>query len=327
VLLVPPAVEHPPERPAEPEPEHPGSHLFERIGKSKYAKILMRLASALYLAGGVGMVTRGLMEGGSPAMPKRAEPQPYSRDAHIEMTAQSYEDRIKQLRTIVGDQYVDTMMNPPEVEMKPGGPELINEERLGMTEAQLRGYLATALPASYAENIAQIGFITPEEQEKIGFGTEYAGIASADYRAIMVRIPKDFTRGDAEFIIQYVLVHEAAHLNDFKSNKHLTPELRAELFEEVLERLNAPDRLQTAYLKLLEKKEGMDVARLASEYYAEAVSVYLSAPYSMSVADRDLVARVFLYTDPGTASDNIRQMEKNRYAFSQDVEQHLPPTP
>jgi len=94
--------------------------------------------------------------------------------------------------------------------------------------------------------------------------------------------------------------HESAHLKDWQSNKALTLEERMNLAQEVIDRVNSPDRFRSAYVELINNPDKQKELRIkAEEYYAEITRAYFDrSHFFLPQRDRHIIEQMIHETDP-----------------------------
>jgi hypothetical protein len=106
-------------------------------------------------------------------------------------------------------------------------------------------------------------------------------------------------RGSFWFDLSCVL-HEEAHLKDWSTNKSLTLEERMTLVQEVIDRVNAPDRFRSAYVESIKNpNRQVELDTKATEYYAEITEAYFDRThFLLSQKDKQIIEQVVHETNP-----------------------------
>lgn len=108
------------------------------------------------------------------------------------------------------------------------------------------------------------------------------------------------SRGVEYTFLLHSIIHEEAHRKDWETNRALTLEERMTLAQEVIDRVNSPDRFKSAYVE--EINNSSKVIQLydkAVEYYAEITAAYFdSAGFLLPEKDKQIVEQVNRKADP-----------------------------
>lgn len=107
------------------------------------------------------------------------------------------------------------------------------------------------------------------------------------------------SRGMFWFDLSCVL-HEEAHLKDWSTNKTLTLEERMTLVQEIIDRVNAPDRFHSAYVESIKNpNKQVELNTKATEYYAEITEAYFDRThFLLSQKDKQIIEQVVHETNP-----------------------------
>ena len=198
--------------------------------------------------------------------------------------------------SIPGSDFTTTI--PETIKSVP--PIRVSTENLGIDAITIREVLLT-LPRGFLANIEGIKY----QDTKIPMPAQYhkknkfeAAHASRLTRQIILSVGS--AQSTLDYMLNDVMLHESAHLNDLQSNKFLCTEDRIKLFRDIFARISSPDRFRSYYVEgihIPDKKE--EALTKSSEYFAEIVATYLSDQYDyLPEADRAIVKELILKTDP-----------------------------
>jgi len=175
---------------------------------------------------------------------------------------------------------------------------------LGMPDVKMDNILGT-YPMGFIYNMKSISFdnvhknLNPEKYGEANAHKE--AIGEANQRDKFVKIFAGALKNGEWYIVNELLPHELAHLNDWDTNKLLTLEERLELLNKVLERLNSEDRYRSPYVEsITSDNRQYEKYTKAQEYYAEIMEVYFSSsgPIALPEADRLIIESVMDKLNP-----------------------------
>jgi hypothetical protein len=175
---------------------------------------------------------------------------------------------------------------------------------LGIQDVEMDEVLGT-FPIEFLSNMNSISFenihkkVNTEKYGEAYANEEIAGEADSGDRS--VKIFAGALGNEKIWITNDLIAHELAHLNDWETNKLLTLEERLELFNKILERVDAEDKYQSSYVEsITNDNKQYEKHTKAKEYYAEIMEAYFSinGPMSLPEADRAVVKGVIDKLNP-----------------------------
>jgi hypothetical protein len=176
------------------------------------------------------------------------------------------------------------------------------EHRYGASNEDMKAIIES-MPKMYQVDAPAVRYEDKEKTEALAkYGqrrSEWAKIAyhspSENEIVFTSTIKSDF------LLAAETILHEEAHSKDWKTNKALTVDERMELIQEVIDRVNAPDRYRSSYVESIHNPNPKENLRIKTEeYYAELTMAYfLPDKYKLlSQKDKDIIGGVIHETDP-----------------------------
>lgn len=180
-------------------------------------------------------------------------------------------------------------------------PVFVNFEKAPVHAETIKELLEQTMPQAFLDNVREIkyhpGFISMNSDYNLAKGTEAVGQATDGDRAI--ELSGMGMIENMRHMLNNTIYHEAAHLNDFRTNRFLTFQERIGLYKMLVARLTAPDRFKNDEVELQNNEnKTLETTNKATEYYAIITAAYLENDPALSHEDAEIVEWVIHKVDP-----------------------------
>lgn len=171
------------------------------------------------------------------------------------------------------------------------------------------------LPRFMFSNIKKIKHVDqeiplPESHKSRGVKIEAAHV---DRDANEVVISKGADDQQVSWVLNYLIIHESAHLNDWLANKFLNTTERLSLLSKIAARIEAADRFTSGYVEGIhdEYNKSNESCGKCYEYFADVFAAYLSDDFvKLPEADRAIIRDLIKKFDP--KFDRVTALNKRK---------------
>lgn len=211
-------------------------------------------------------------------------------------------------------------------------PELLNLpvevkvkgfENFILSNETVQAIFKETLPRGFVRNVNSIVYTDRVQLMPLSYGEEFSGSSQSAATAYEyereIRVHKGASTSSPSWIAHKLFSHEFFHLNDAESNLFLTVNERIELYKQLVDRVQAPDRFKSNYVeKISSNDDKLELQIKANEYFAEIGATYLSPDYHLLPdADKKLVKEFIAKMDPDF--DRLKALNARRALIGEEI--------